>query len=176
MTRTAASALVTALLLCGCQGGAQRQVDQAYDLVQLDDAGKMMAYDLLRAEEDLDPKEREYILAFQVMRLKGPGWRYAHDTLVALGKDSIPILIMALDRDDPTEAELRPRYGFRPTPRRRVFNLSEVAYTVLSDIVVHYSNYTGAIPARDRAQWERWWGSHESGLIVSGRRRAAGAQ
>ncbi len=158
-------------LLAGCQTKAEKQVDRAYEVVQLDDAGRMMAYDLMQAGRDIDPKERQFILAFQVDRLSGPGWRQAHDTLVSLGKDSIPILIVALDKDKKVYREHKPRYGAQADGASVPFTLKEVAYQVLVDIVMHYSSYKGQIPDLNKAKWERWWDANGSGLTVQGTKR-----
>ena len=161
-----------AMVLCGCRGAAVKEVERAYEVVQLDDAARRMAFEMLRPEEKLSDWERQVILAFQVKRLAGPGWKEAHQTLVAMGKDSIPVLIAALDRTDPCHHEIKPRFGPEAFLPKKVFTLGEMAYEVLVDIVAHYSNYSGPIPPRDRARWERWWASNRSGLDVLGRGRA----
>ena len=168
----ALSVALVAISLSGCGGIAQKEVRQAYDVVELAETDRDMAFEMLKPEERLTPWERQVILAFQVKRLGGAGWREAHQTLVAMGKDSIPILIQALDRKDPVHHELKPRYGAQSHQPKRVFTLGEMAYQVLVDIVGHYSNYKGPVPSHSRPQWERWWASNGSGLVVLGRGRA----
>ena len=162
-------ALGAALVVCGCHQAAVREVRHAQEIVQLAENDRAMAFELLKPEEKLSSWERQVILAFQVKRLAGPGWRDARRTLVAMGKDSIPILIEALDRKDPVHHELKPRSGAEVRDYRPVFNLGEMAYDVLCDIVMHYSTYKGQLPPHSRGHWERWWGSNRSRLVVLGR-------
>ena len=104
-------------------------------------------------------------------RLSGPGWRQARGTLVSLGKDSIPILIVALDKDKPVYREHKPRYGAQTDGASVPFTLKEVAYEVLVDIVMHYSSFKGQLPELNKAKWERWWNANGSGLVVQGTKR-----
>jgi len=165
-------ALALAFLAGGCKSAAVKEVERVQEVVELDDSGRIMAFEMLRPQEKLSDWERQVILAFQVKRLAGPGWREARKTLVAMGKDSIPVLIQALDRDEEAHHEFKPRQGPQSHVEPRVFTLGDMAYDVLRDIVMHYSNFRGEIPPLSRTRWERWWDSNGSGLVVLGRGRA----
>ncbi len=119
----------------------------------------------------LSPADREELLRHLIEVLKTPMWREARFTLIGIGKDSIPLLIEALNREDETADELRPRPGPR-YESERVFNkLGDVAWYVLKDMIANYSNYrrTGGLPERHQQDlWRRWWKRH-GGIRIYGR-------
>ena len=111
---------------------------------------------------NLSPEDRAKLLELGLAGLKGNNWQLAKDTLVSLGKESVPDLIQLLSSAAPTAA------AAGPLPVTRVKTLGELAGDTLLEIVQYHSNYVGQLPPCDQAAWAAWWDQHGAGLTVHG--------
>jgi len=162
---------LAAAAVAGCGTAAKKEVSVSTDVVPLDPADRSMVYDFRKPPREMSPRDTEMTLAFQIERLSGAGWKNARESLVSMGKPAIPALIGALDRGEPTQAEVKPRFGAEVRSPKDVYTVGELAYTILLDIVQHYSDFKGNLPERDKAKWDAWWAQSGPGLSVLGKAR-----
>ena len=122
-----------------------------------------------------DPKLGAYI-EHQVEMLKEIDWPAAYERLRELGLEAIPYLIDALDATESTAAEFRPRHGPSQYVEQPTGTHGELAWYVLTDIIIHASNWkpppSAMLPARDKAVWKKWYEEHGKSLIVYGRKES----
>jgi hypothetical protein len=162
---------LAAAAVSGCGAAAKKEVEVSTDVVPLQAADRSTVYEFRTPPREMSPREKEITLAFQIERLSGPGWRNAREALISMGKDSIPALIGALERGEPSQAEIKPRFGAEVRNPKDVYTMGELAYSVLLDIVQHYSSFKGQLPGRDKAKWDAWWAQSGPGLSVLGKAR-----
>jgi hypothetical protein len=144
--------------LSGCGGGGRS--GQVFISPQAD-------YDYYFYAEVGDEKKpnREEILEV-IDRLAGPGWATARKEILAYGKPAIHELIECLDRTEPTQVTVRALPGHSVPERMLTWPLGSVVYSVLVDFIGGYSDYDGALPPADKAEWQRWWHRNHKNLDV----------
>ena len=104
-----------------------------------------------------------------IARLASPGWAEASEDLIKMGRPAVPHLIAALDVPaDPAEPYKAAAFNLQgPTRYTRQRPVAETAFDVLNNLIRNHSTYTGPVPSRDQAEWQKFW-AEQGGSIKLG--------
>ncbi|MBN1807733.1 MAG: hypothetical protein JW909_01610 [Planctomycetes bacterium] len=156
--RAVACFSVVIVLLSGCGDRARRQTTRAIATFQLNERDARMAFGRGRVFSNVRGEELDEYIDNQIVRLSGAGWEEGWEALKTLGAPAVEKLIPLLN-DDKTETYVMrsPVPGIVYVDEAPHITLGELAYSLLNEMLVQYSNYGGRIPLRDRSAWESWW-------------------
>ena len=115
-----------------------------------------------------DPASRrsEFIKS-EIERLATSSWEGAWVNIIRAGKESIPWLVANIDRKDETHVSIRAVPGPALPRSTGAWNLGQVVYAVLIDLVASYGNLEGtSLPPLEKSAWERWWNRNKKDLVI----------
>ena len=122
----------------------------------------------LEALKTKDAREQQEMIRRLIVRLASPGWAEAKEDLIKIGRPAVPHLIAAMSVPaDPAEPYKYNVFNIQgPSKYVRQRPLAEAAYDVLDTLIRNHSNYNGAVPARDQADWQRFWAENGGSIAL----------